>query len=147
MFLSAIGYLIIAFTFPNSVYLASVIMGFLFGGQFTLLLAIISELFGLKYYATLFNLGQGLYILDAKVTGMLYDKEAFKQLKAKGLDRSSVKELVCFGVDRFRKPFIILASAAFFSCVISLILVIRTRKFYSNDMYKKFRLDDDAIVD
>ncbi|KAF2321742.1 hypothetical protein GH714_002017 [Hevea brasiliensis] len=144
LLLSCIGHLIIAFPFPNSVYIASVIMGFSFGAQLPLLFAIISELFGLKYYSTLFNCGQlasplGSYILNVQVTGILYDNEATKQLRAKGLDRSAVKELVCIGVECYRKPFIILASAALFGAFVSLILVVRTRKFYSGDIYKKFR--------
>lgn len=144
LLLSCMGHLIIAFPFPNSVYIASVIMGFSFGAQLPLLFAIISELFGLKYYSTLFNCGQlasplGSYILNVQITGMLYDNEATKLLKAKGLDRSAVKQLVCIGVECYRKPFIILASAALFGAFVSLILVVRTRKFYSGDIYKKFR--------
>ncbi|KAK1373562.1 Protein nuclear fusion defective 4 [Heracleum sosnowskyi] len=55
--------------FAGSVYVASVIIGFSFGAQFPLLNAIISELFGLKHYATLFNVGQlaspvGSYLLN-----------------------------------------------------------------------------------
>ncbi|EEF38652.1 protein NUCLEAR FUSION DEFECTIVE 4 [Ricinus communis] len=144
LLLACIGHLIIAFPFTNSVYLASVIMGFSFGAQLPLLFAIISELFGLKYYSTLFNCGQlaspiGSYILNVKVTGLLYDNEALKELHKKGLNRSSVKELVCLGVECYRKPFIILSCATFFGAIVSLILVIRTRKFYSGDIYKKFR--------
>ncbi|KDP43975.1 hypothetical protein JCGZ_05442 [Jatropha curcas] len=144
LLLSSIGFLIIAFPFPNSVYIASVIIGFSFGAQLPLLFAIISELFGLKYYSTLFNCGQlasplGSYILNVKVTGTLYDNEALRQLKKKGLERSAVKELICIGVECYRKPFIVLCSAALFGALISLILVVRTRKFYSGDIYKKFR--------
>ncbi|PNX87683.1 nitrate and chloride transporter, partial [Trifolium pratense] len=85
MFVSCIGHLLIAFDVPN-------------------------ELFGLKYYATLYNLGSvtsplGLYVLNVRVTGHLYDKEA----------------------------------ATFFGAVISLLLVARTRKFYKGDIYKRFR--------
>ncbi|WCJ41581.1 Major facilitator superfamily protein [Euphorbia peplus] len=151
LFLSSIGYIIIAFPFSNSVYLASVIIGFSFGAQLPLLFAIISELFGLKYYSTLFNCGQlasplGSYILNVKVTGSLYDNVALKQLQEKGLDRSSVKELVCLGVNCFKLPFIILACVAFCGSLISLFLVMRTRKFYSGDIYKKFRRDDEVII-
>ncbi|KAF2300650.1 hypothetical protein GH714_014972 [Hevea brasiliensis] len=78
-----------------SMYVASVIMGFSFGAQLPLLFAIISELFGLKYYSTLFNCGQlasplGSYILNVQVTRILYGNEATKQLKAKGLDSEGI---------------------------------------------------------
>ncbi|CAN4100010.1 unnamed protein product [Withania somnifera] len=141
---SCIGLLLIAFPFPGSVYVASVIIGFSFGAQLPLLFSIISELFGLKYYSTLFNCGQlasplGSYILNVKVTGPLYDREALKDLVKKGLTRSSVKELTCIGNQCYRQAFIILASVVFFGELASLILVARTRKFYKSDIYKKFR--------
>ncbi|KAH0714263.1 hypothetical protein KY284_007168 [Solanum tuberosum] len=100
LILPAIGDLIIAFPFSGSVYVASLLIGFSFGVQLTLLFIIISELFGLKYYSTLFNCGQlasplGSYILNVQVVGRLYDKEALKQLESKGLTRLMVKELTC----------------------------------------------------
>ncbi|KAL0370110.1 UNVERIFIED_CONTAM: hypothetical protein Sangu_0329100 [Sesamum angustifolium] len=144
LFLSCIGLLLIAFPFQGSVYVASVIIGFSFGAQLPLIFAIISELFGLKYYSTLFNCGQlasplGSYILNVKVTGPLYDREALRELAKKGMTRSSVKELTCIGTRCYRLAFVILASITFFGAVISLILVARTREFYKGDIYKKFR--------
>ncbi|KAJ8768658.1 hypothetical protein K2173_023562 [Erythroxylum novogranatense] len=144
LLLACIGYLLIAFPFPASVYVASVIIGFSFGAQLTLLFTIISEIFGLRYYSTLFNCGQiasplGSYLLNVKMTGKLYDREALKELAKKGLDRPSVKELTCIGVQCYRVPFIILSSVTLFGALISLILVIRTRDFYRGDIYKKFR--------
>ncbi|KAK2978816.1 hypothetical protein RJ640_015249 [Escallonia rubra] len=144
LFLSCIGHLLIAFPGPGSVYVASVIIGFSFGAQLPLIFAIISELFGLKYYSTLFNCGQlasplGSYILNVRVTGPLYDREALKDLARKGMDRSSVKELICMGPHCYRLAFIILASVTCFGAFASLILVARTRKFYKSDIYKKFR--------
>ncbi|TXG73780.1 hypothetical protein EZV62_002359 [Acer yangbiense] len=144
LLLACVGYLMIAFPFNGSVYVASVIIGFTFGAQLPLLFAIISELFGLKYYSTLFNCGQlasplGSYILNVKVTGLLYDRAALKELASKGLERSSVKELICIGVHCYRNSFVILASVTFFGALVSLILVARTREFYKSDIYKKFR--------
>ncbi|KAK6144352.1 hypothetical protein DH2020_021172 [Rehmannia glutinosa] len=148
LFLSCIGLLLIAFPFQGSVYIASVIIGFSFGAQLPLIFAIISEIFGLKYYSTLFNCGQlasplGSYILNVKVTGPLYDREALKELAKKGMTRSSVKELTCIGARCYRLAFVILASITFFGALVSLILVVRTREFYKGDIYKKFRDDDD----
>ncbi|KAF5770158.1 putative MFS transporter superfamily [Helianthus annuus] len=144
LFLSCVGLLMIAFPIPGSVYVASIIIGFSFGAQLPLIFAIISELFGLKYYSTLFNCGQlgsplGTYILNVMVTGPLYDREAKKELARKGLTRAAVKELVCMGSHCYRLSFIILACVCCFGGLASLILVVRTREFYNGDIYKKFR--------
>ncbi|GMI88905.1 ovarian tumor domain (OTU)-containing DUB (deubiquitilating enzyme) 1 [Hibiscus trionum] len=150
LLLACTGYLLIAFPFPGSLYVASIIIGFSFGAQLPLIFAIISELFGLKYYSTLFNCGQlasplGSYIFNVKITGFLYDREAMKDLAKKGLTRSSVKELTCIGTHCYRLSFIILAFVTFFGALSSLILVWRTRKYYRSDIYKKFRQDAGSL--
>ncbi|KAJ6349978.1 hypothetical protein OIU78_006217 [Salix suchowensis] len=144
LLLSCAGHLLIAFNVPGGLYVASVIIGFCFGAQWPLLFAIISELFGLKYYSTLYNFGAvaspvGLYLLNVRLTGHLYDIEAGKQLAAKGLVRKHGEALDCVGDECFRLSFIIITAATLFGTFVSLILVHRTRKFYKSDIYKKFR--------
>ncbi|XP_011031645.1 PREDICTED: uncharacterized protein LOC105130706 [Populus euphratica] len=144
LLLSCVGHLLIAFNVSGGLYVASIIIGFCFGAQWPLLFAIISELFGLKYYSTLYNFGAvaspvGLYLLNVRLTGHLYDKEAGKQLAAKGLIRKHGDALDCVGTVCFRLSFIIITAATLFGAFVSLILVYRTRKFYKSDIYKKFR--------
>ncbi|XP_054800913.1 protein NUCLEAR FUSION DEFECTIVE 4-like [Prosopis cineraria] len=151
MLLSCVGHLLIAFGVPNSLYLSSVIAGFCFGAQWPLIFAIISEIFGLKYYSTLLNLGAvaspvGAYILNVRVTGSLYDKEASKQLQAKGSTRKAGEDLSCIGVHCYRMAFLIITASTVIGCLISFILVIRTRKFYRGDMYSKYRMETRTVM-
>ncbi|KAK7396593.1 hypothetical protein VNO78_17714 [Psophocarpus tetragonolobus] len=146
LLLSCVGHILIAFGIPNSLYFASVVIGFCFGAQWPLMFAIISEIFGLKYYSTLYNFGAaaspvGSYILNVKVAGVLYDKEALKQLKAKGLTRQAGKDLTCVGVQCYKMAFIIITASTLVGCVASVILALRTRKFYKGDIYRKFRTE------
>jgi Nodulin-like len=144
LIISCVGHLLIAFGVPQSLYLASVIIGFCFGAQWPLLFAIISEVFGLKYYSTLYNFGSvaspiGLYILNVRVTGHLYDVEARKQ--------NAGKDLTCIGVQCFKLSFIIITAVTAFGALVSLLLVWRTKKFYTGDIYAKFRESEAVELD
>ncbi|TKY53460.1 NUCLEAR FUSION DEFECTIVE 4 [Spatholobus suberectus] len=144
LILPCVGYLLIAFNVPNGLYAASIIIGFCFGANWPLLFSIISELFGLKFYSTLYNVGSvaspiGSYLFSVRVAGHLYDKEATRQMAALGLKRKPGEELNCNGSDCYRMAFIIISAASLFGALVSLILVLRTREFYKGDIYKKFR--------
>ncbi|XP_058075736.1 uncharacterized protein LOC131224216 [Magnolia sinica] len=142
LLLSCVGHILIAFPAPGSLYIASVIIGFCFGAQWSLVYAIISEVFGLKYYATLYNFGAvaspvGSYILNVKVAGRLYDREALKQLAVVG--GAVTGNLSCIGHKCYQLSFIIITAVTFIGTLVSVMLVIRTRKFYKSDIYSRFR--------
>ncbi|CAN8258035.1 unnamed protein product [Cochlearia groenlandica] len=144
LLLSCAGHLLIAFNIPGGLYVASIMIGFCFGAQWPLIFAIISEIFGLKYYSTLLNFGSvaspiGAYLLNVRVAGYLYDLEANKQNKALGIIRKDGQDLSCIGTSCFRKSFIIITVVTFFGVLVSMCLVVRTNKVYKSDIYKKFR--------
>ncbi|XP_078149322.1 protein NUCLEAR FUSION DEFECTIVE 4-like [Carex rostrata] len=142
LLISCIGHLLIAYGVPGCLYIASVVIGFCFGAAMPLILGIISELFGLKYYSTLYNFGGmaspvGSYILNVRVAGRLYDREAKRQ----NLNRagSSAKALTCIGVQCYKSSFLIITAVTVASALVMLVLSWRTKEFYSGDIYAKFR--------
>uniref|UniRef100_A0A0E0AGP6 Nodulin-like domain-containing protein n=1 Tax=Oryza glumipatula TaxID=40148 RepID=A0A0E0AGP6_9ORYZ len=146
LLLACAGHLLIALGVPRALYAASVIIGFCFGAQWPLVFAIISEVFGLKYYSTLYNFGGmaspvGSYILNVLVAGRLYDAEAGRQPGA-GLAAGASRDKVCLGVNCFKKSFLIITAATVFGALVSLVLVWRTWRFYKGDIYARFRDGD-----
>lgn len=144
LLLSCVGHLLIAFNPPGGLYFASIVIGFCYGAQWPILFAIISEIFGLKYYSTLYNFGSaaspiGLYFVNVRVAGHLYDKEANRQMAAAGRTRIAGEELNCVGVNCFKMSFIIITGVTLIGALFSFILVLRTKGFYKTDIYRRFR--------
>ncbi|KAG8080953.1 hypothetical protein GUJ93_ZPchr0007g6081 [Zizania palustris] len=143
LLLACAGHVLIALGVRHSLYAASVIIGFCFGAQWPLVYAIISEVFGLKFYSTLYNFGGmaspvGSYILNVLVTGRLYDAEADRQ-PVRGLTAGAGRDKVCLGVECFKRSFLIITAATVFGALVSLVLVYRTWSFYKGDIYARFR--------
>nr|GMC89011.1 uncharacterized membrane protein YMR155W-like [Ipomoea batatas] len=81
-----------------------------------------------------------IFLAKHGVAGHLYDKEALRQMAAKGLARKPGEDLSCLGVECYKPAFLIITAATFVGCLVSLVLVMRTREFYrvqSLDVAKK----------
>uniref|UniRef100_A0ACD5YBV9 Uncharacterized protein n=1 Tax=Avena sativa TaxID=4498 RepID=A0ACD5YBV9_AVESA len=148
LLISCVGHLFIAFGVPQSLYPASVIIGFCFGAQWPLLFSIISELFGLKYYSTLFNFGSaaspiGAYVFNVLIAGRMYDAEAARQHGGV----AAVGNKICKGVQCFKHAFLIITGVTFAGVLVSLVLVWRTRSFYKGDIYAQFKVAPVTVVD
>ncbi|KAH9299418.1 hypothetical protein KI387_031100 [Taxus chinensis] len=141
--IACVGHLLIAFALPGSIYVASILIGMCFGAQWPLLFSIISELFGLRHFAILYNISQsssplGSYLFSVRVAGYLYDRRA-KVEYAK--DRDKLEELMCVGRKCFCTTFLIMAALSMIGCAVAGVLVWRTRSFYKQDIYRKFNTD------
>ncbi|KAL6847464.1 hypothetical protein ACP4OV_023317 [Aristida adscensionis] len=141
------GHLLIAFGVPGSLYAASVVVGFCFGAAYPMILAIISELFGLRYYSTLYNVGNvaspvGSYILNVRVAGRMYDREAARQGAVAAAAAAAGKGLTCVGARCYREAFLVVAAVTVGAALVTLALAWRTRAFYAGDIYARFKDGD-----
>ncbi|CAL4897392.1 unnamed protein product [Urochloa decumbens] len=140
LLLTVPGHLLIAFGVPGSLYVASVVIGFCFGAAQPLILASVSEIFGLKYYSTLYNLcgtasPVGSYVLNVRVAGRMYDREAARQ---GAVDAVAGKGVTCIGVRCYRESFLVITAVTVAAAVVTAALAWRTREFYAGDIYAKF---------
>ncbi|EER97841.1 hypothetical protein SORBI_3002G007700 [Sorghum bicolor] len=128
LLLAFFGHLLIALGLRDGLYVASLIMGFCLGSIWTVLFAVVSEVFGLKHFSTLYNLSTlaspvGSYVLSVQVAGRMYDHEAQRQ-------GHLWQDLACVGVQCFRASFEIIAGVTLLGMVVSLVMTWRTRAFY-----------------
>ncbi|XP_024534661.1 uncharacterized protein LOC112347658 [Selaginella moellendorffii] len=134
LLLLSLGSLIIALGLPGALFYGSVLIGLSIGGQWSVLYTMIAEIFGLRFYGTLQNVtyvakALGTYVLSVRVAGVLYDRES-----KLGPD---VGDLLCHGSHCYRATFFVMAGVCLFASIVSLILSIRTTKFYSVTLRKR----------
>eukprot|EP00878_Enallax_costatus_P039669 GHUV01045545.1.p1 GENE.GHUV01045545.1~~GHUV01045545.1.p1 ORF type:complete len:201 (+),score=45.81 GHUV01045545.1:588-1190(+) len=117
--------LAVAYADLTQLYVISLLLGLAFGAHWSLLPAIMSELFGLKHFApnytTLkFAPAAGGYLLATRLTGWLYDTAA-----ARHGDSHE-----CIGPDCFRVAFLLLSAVAAISSVACSVATARSRVAY-----------------
>ncbi|KAJ7552107.1 hypothetical protein O6H91_06G041900 [Diphasiastrum complanatum] len=143
------GQLILAFNLPGAFYVGSMVVGMCYGAQWPVMTAMVSEIFGLKFFGTFYNFATlasplGSHILSVRVAGYVYDREANKQHAMHAIfhkKASSIlvqftqkSDLLCYGVQCYRLSFFIMATFSMFACLLSLILTARTRGFYKQQI-------------
>lgn len=134
------GYLLIAFPFPGSLYIALLIIGGGLGATDALVAAATSELFGLRSFGLIYNVvtsapALGSYLFATLLAGYIYDEEAWIQ-KYTGVEQ-------CYGSHCFRLTFITMALVSAFGWFVNVLLTRRTREFYlkmSNKHVKELSL-------
>ncbi|KAJ7241530.1 hypothetical protein O6H91_20G048100 [Diphasiastrum complanatum] len=152
--IGCIGHLLFAFAVPGALNVGSIIIGFCYGFQAPILFIIISEIFGLTFFGTLYNLAAmslplGTELMSVLVGGKLYDREAAKQQRQHMLATAvgghmapapspaahagQSKALVCIGKQCYQNAFFIMAGVSAFGCILGIILTIRTRAFYKKN--------------
>ena len=138
LLVASVGHLLVASALPGSLYMASILIGMCFGAQWPLLFSIISELFGLRHFAILYNIGAsasplGAYLFSVRVAGYFYDRQAKLQMPG-----AASNDMMCVGKSCFELTFFIMASVSIVGSAIGVVLVYRTRQFYMQDIYGKF---------
>ncbi|KAJ7534765.1 hypothetical protein O6H91_12G003100 [Diphasiastrum complanatum] len=146
--ISCLGHLILAFNLPAALYMGSIIIGLCYGAQYTLVCTIVSEISGLRFYATISNCVQvsislGLYVLSVRTAGVIYDQEARKQHSmlplghlVQGLvpppvaSTSHAATLLCHGSQCYKTTFFIVTGTSFAAAMFACVLVLRTRLLY-----------------
>lgn len=158
----AIGHFFFAMAWPGTMYIGTLLIGLGYGAHWAIVPAAVSELFGLKYFGTLYNFmtaanPAGSLIFSGIIASGIYDSEAAKQAKGHlnikpnfslfawlGGDDEPLK---CEGQVCFFLSSLIMASFCIVAMILSIILVIRTKIVYKN-LYGNSRTWDlfEAVV-
>ncbi|KAI3766769.1 hypothetical protein L2E82_16840 [Cichorium intybus] len=131
--LMSIGHCVIALGFPGALYVGSVLVGVFYGSQWSLMPTIVSEIFGVSHFGTIFNTITiagpfGSYFISVRVIGYLYDREV-----ARGGTE------YCTGTHCFRLSFLVMAFVTFMGFVVAMWLFLRTRGLYEQIVQRRDR--------
>lgn len=108
-------------------YIASMVGGFAFGSYWVLMPAIISEVFGTRFFATIYGFTASSPALGALLLSNLLVARAYDNMGKKHGD----PEGTCFGPDCYQSPFLCIAALSTVSIAFSLLVAARARQRYS----------------
>ncbi|KAK9815489.1 hypothetical protein WJX72_004521 [[Myrmecia] bisecta] len=136
--LSACVYCYTAFASLPMLYMASVLAGLAFGGHWSLMSAITSEIFGLHHFASNYTLVQlapalGGWLLS-KLAGSLYDKEA----------HATGHRHTCTGKHCYRTTLLVAGALGMVAVASSIVLYFRTRHIYQTEFLEVTTYDDEV---
>ncbi|KAL9244081.1 hypothetical protein vseg_017891 [Gypsophila vaccaria] len=142
------GLIYYAMEWPAAIYVLTLLNALGYGAHWSIALATISELFGLKSFGVLYNctilsMPLGSFIFSSGLASRIYDYYAQAQVgPAKAAFASTFQlndgALTCAGPICYTITCAILSGVVFIASVLSLIIVIRNREFYAN-LYAKVR--------
>nr|TKW19920.1 hypothetical protein SEVIR_4G051200v2 [Setaria viridis] len=124
-----ITYLLFALGQRTTLYVSVALLGICYGVQFSVIISISSELFGLKHFGKIYNFialanPVGAFLFNT-LAGYVYDLEVEKQ-KAGMVDT----DIACHGPNCFRLTFYVLSGAACLGTLLSTVLTVRVRPVY-----------------
>ncbi|CAM6082669.1 unnamed protein product [Calypogeia fissa] len=143
--LMAVGHFGFAMSWPGSMYVGSLLVGFGYGCHWSVVPATASELFGLKNFGALYNVltiavPTGSLIFSGLIAGPLYDREAEKQkdglVGAHVIMASNDEGLACDGALCFQLTFLIMTVICVGGVFLNLVLTKRTYRVYQT-LYSK----------
>ncbi|KAF4395131.1 hypothetical protein G4B88_018001 [Cannabis sativa] len=139
------GFFYYAMGWPGKIYVVSLLVGLCYGSHWAILPASVSELFGLKSFGALYNFitlanPAGSLIFSELIAGTIYDYYAKKQAGLRHYQHSismlaeplhQNQSLTCLGSICYSLTCGILSGVCIIASVLSLIVVYRTRRVYS----------------
>ncbi|CAN8256372.1 unnamed protein product [Cochlearia groenlandica] len=139
--LMSVGHVFFAFGWPGAMYIGTLLIGLGYGAHWAIVPATASELFGLKKFGALYNFltmanPAGSLIFSGLIASTIYDREAERQAKRSLFSPDDA--LRCEGSICYFLTSLIMSGLCIIACLLSMILVRRTKPVYAN-LYGKTR--------
>uniref|UniRef100_A0A9I9EAF5 Nodulin-like domain-containing protein n=1 Tax=Cucumis melo TaxID=3656 RepID=A0A9I9EAF5_CUCME len=86
-----------------------------------------------------YTIPQAIFSIDMIILFIATICGVERQMEAAGRLRKEGEDLSCLGVECYKKAFLIITGSTVLGGLVSLILVVRTWKFYKDDIYRRFK--------